>query len=99
MRLGQRSANGQPQPQAVARARRGLALLEWLEYPGQGLRTDADPVVGHLDHQAGPAVDPGVGAVAGADGDLPAGRGEPDGVFQQVPDNLLEPYRVALDVV
>src|SRR5262249_41826375 len=105
MRPRQRTADGQPQPQTVRPAAGGVStLLEGLEDAWQDLGLDADTRVADLDDQP-VAVDTGAGVsvgslrVAGADADHAAGRRELHGVLDQVPDNLLEPCRVGMDVV
>ena len=91
-------ADGQAQPQAAELAGdRRLPLLERVEDRRQDLRLDADAGVDDLDDD--PVLRPSPALVAGADGDRPALGGELHGVLDQVPEHLLEPGRVGVDVV
>ena len=67
---------------------------------GNASRIDADAGVADLDYE------PGAGrpvrafhTVAGPHGHLPSRRSELDRVLDQVPEDLLEPDRVGVDVV
>ncbi len=77
-------------------------MLEWVEDQGENIRLDADAGIDHLDHDpAVPTVALAFGAVelvASADHDRAAVRCELDGVLDQVPDDLLEPRGVGIDV-
>ena len=101
--LRQRPADGQPQaqPAAVAAARR-VALLERLEDPGQDLRLDPHARCRRTSTTRRAAVAGlGVGAALReriGDATPPAG-GELGRVLDQVPEDLLQPRRVGLDVV
>ena len=100
--LDDRAADRQAQPQAAEPARRRRPpLLQDVEDPGKSLRLDADAGVADLDRSGRHAVRSVRVplAIAGPDRDPASGGGELDRVLDQVPEDLLEPDRVGVDVV
>src|SRR5262249_52325707 len=97
--LDDRPGDGQAEAKATEPADvTGLALGEGVEDAGQQPRLDADAVVDAADDQLG-TVGAGGRPVVGSDQDRAAGGRELDGVLDEVPEDLLEPGGVALDVV
>ena len=70
-----------------------VALFEGIEEAGEGVGRHADAGVGDLEG------DGALGEVDGVDGDRAAGGGEFDGIFEDVPHDLLEASGVAADEV
>jgi hypothetical protein len=94
--LGHGPADRQAQAAGLAGPGRSVALLEGIEDLGEQIGLDADAGVLDLDHQVRPAR---VDFVAGTDRDHAAGGGELDGVLDQVPEDMLQPSGVGVEVV
>jgi hypothetical protein len=72
---------------------RRISLFERREECGLPFEFDSDPIIGDLELKTTAIV------VAGVDVDCSAGRGEFYGVVNQVPECLVDAYRVGLDVM
>src|SRR5690349_11697373 len=91
MRLGDGTGDGEPQPQASGAPRRApIRLRKPFEDMRQKRGIDAGPGVLDLD-------DDTLLDALDAEDDPPAGRGELDGVDEEVRDGLLEPSGIADD--